>query len=664
MKNGSAIWEIMGCAVLLAVLLVAGCQQPYQLTGKIEVDWCYFEDGNRVIHRIDPKATDCTQKGGHWITNGQADFLRQGNSMALNKNSLPPNSDTPPSMGYCVVGGYYKYINTLQCAAKGGKSFGSASQARDSLGLEPEVAVDEKSGDPDDVNNNKIPSPSSHVAKPATTPSPTSSFGANMQRGTDAYNRGDYATALKELKPLAERGDALAQYFLGHMYEKGNGVPQNNAKAIRWYRLAANQGQVNANIALGYLDFPASKDYQEGREAYGREDYATALKKYKPLAEQGDDRVQLEVGLMYEWGEGVSRDYAEAMKWYRLAAQKGNSTAQYHLGEMYEKGKGVSQNNAEAIKWYQLAADKGEPNAQSKIKKLEPKIAPQIRTKPSPPTPPDIAKPSTAVSITFPTKPIDVHFSPSSIRPDDIAVIIGNANYETGVDIPNVTPAYADAEGMKRYVRQALGVAEGNIIFLKDAAQKDMIATFGTGENHKGKLFRYLVPGKSRVFVYYAGHGAPGEENSNYLVPVNAEASLIELNGYPIKTLYRNLSKLPAKSVTVVLEACFSGASEAGSIINNASPVYLKAKDTRIPPNLTVISAGAVNQIASWEKDKSHSLFTKYFLKGMSGEADENKDSKVSWAELKNYLAKTVTRFALRYYGRDQTAQIVVGSGG
>ncbi len=170
--------------------------------------------------------------------------------------------------------------------------------------------------------------------------------------------------------------------------------------------------------------------------------------------------------------------------------------------------------------------------------------------------------------------------------------------------------------------------------------------------------------GKSNVFVFYSGHGAPGDGDTNYLVPTDAEASLINLNGYSLKTLYQNLSKLPAKSVTVVLEACFSGASEAGTVINNASPVYLKAKDTGIPSNITVIAAGAANQIASWEKDKSHGLFTKYFLMGMSGEADNDKDSKVSWTELRNYLAKTVTRSAMRNYGREQTPQIVVGSGG
>ena len=83
-----------------------------------------------------------------------------------------------------------------------------------------------------------------------------------------------------------------------------------------------------------------------------------------------------------------------------------------------------------------------------------------------------------------------------------------------------------------------------------------------------------------------------------------------------------------------------------------------------VPDRLTVISAGAANQVASWEKDKSQSLFTKYFLKGMSGEGDKkpygNGDGKVEDTELKKYLDDTMTYYARRYYGRDQTAQIVV----
>ena len=77
-----------------------------------------------------------------------------------------------------------------------------------------------------------------------------------------------------------------------------------------------------------------------------------------------------------------------------------------------------------------------------------------------------------------------------------------------------------------------------------------------------------------------------------------------------------------------------------------------------VPKNVKVISAGAADQMASWEKDESKSLFTKYFLKAMSGEGDTNKDGKVSDAELKDYLSDTMTYYARRYYGRDQKVQI------
>ena len=84
-----------------------------------------------------------------------------------------------------------------------------------------------------------------------------------------------------------------------------------------------------------------------------------------------------------------------------------------------------------------------------------------------------------------------------------------------------------------------------------------------------------------------------------------------------------------------------------------------------MPPNVTVITAGAANQMASWEEDGSHGLFTKYFLKGTSGEADAapygNGDGRVSLEELDAYLNETLTYYARRHYGRDQTARIVIG---
>jgi len=259
----------------------------------------------------------------------------------------------------------------------------------------------------------------------------------------------------------------------------------------------------------------------------------------------------------------------------------------------------------------------------------------------------------------FPLKSIAINFASTSVRRHDIAVIIGNANYKKqGKDISNVNPAYADAEGIKQYFMQALGVKEGNIIYLKDATGSQLLGVFGNEKSYKGKLFNYIKPKKSNVYIYYAGHGAPGEEGDAYLVPTDTDSQTIEFTGYQLSTLYSNLGKLPAKSVTVILEACFSGGSQSGSLISRASPIIITPKKTFIPANVKVIAAGSESQMASWEQDSSHSLFTKYFLKAMSGEGDSNKDGKVSDAELKEYLSDTMTYYARRYYGRDQKVQI------
>jgi hypothetical protein len=274
------------------------------------------------------------------------------------------------------------------------------------------------------------------------------------------------------------------------------------------------------------------------------------------------------------------------------------------------------------------------------------------------------ASPSPAAEA-FPTQPVAVQFRPGKASPDDIAVIIGNANYKaTAKDIQDVVPAYADAEGMRLYAMQALGIKSENVILIKDAKLKDMVATFGSENNPKGKLFHWVKPDTSNVFIYYSGHGAPNSDgSSSYLVPTDAEAALIDLSGYSLKTLYANLGKLPAKSVTVVLEACFSGATQTGMLIKNASPIYQKSVQEIVPASLTVISAGSGDQIASWEQDKSHGLFTKYYLLGMAGAADKvpygNEDDKVSAEELAAYLKATMTYQAQRYYGREQTAQML-----
>ncbi len=98
--------------------------------------------------------------------------------------------------------------------------------------------------------------------------------------------------------------------------------------------------------------------------AYERRDYQTALRLLSPLAEQGNARAQLFVGLMHYRGEGVPQSFAEALKWYRLAANQGDGFAQIAVGSMYAAGESVPQSFAEALKWYRLAANNGQGHAQ------------------------------------------------------------------------------------------------------------------------------------------------------------------------------------------------------------------------------------------------------------------------------------------------------------
>ncbi|MDX1331058.1 MAG: hypothetical protein R3317_10600, partial [Burkholderiaceae bacterium] len=136
----------------------------------------------------------------------------------------------------------------------------------------------------------------------------------------------------------------------------------------------------------------------------------------------------------------------------------------------------------------------------------------------------------------------------------------------------------------------------------------------------------------------------------------------LDLNGYPLSTLYRNLSQLQAKQVWLVLESCFSGVAQSGAIVTNASPVFARQTTIDPPNNVSVFSAAKVDQIASWEPDQSHGLFTKHFLQAMSGEADAppfgNQDGVIERAELNAYLTENLSYWARRYHGRDQVALI------
>ena len=115
------------------------------------------------------------------------------------------------------------------------------------------------------------------------------------------------------------------------------------------------------------LAMPARADSQAGVDAHKRGDYATALREWRPLAEQGDANAQYNIGVMYDFGKGVPQDFATARQWYEKAAAQGHPGAQNNLGGLYEFGHGVTQDYVRAYMWYNVAAAHSTGDAQKDV---------------------------------------------------------------------------------------------------------------------------------------------------------------------------------------------------------------------------------------------------------------------------------------------------------
>jgi len=194
-------------------------------------------------------------------------------------------------------------------------------------------------------------------------------FAGEIEDGISAFKKGDYATALRLLRPLADKGNAFAETDLGFIYNNGWGVRQNHTEAMRWFRKAAEQGIAQAQGQLGIM-------YDDGLAV--PQNPAEASRWYRIAAEQGDARWQAHLGAMYHAGFGVPQDYAEAARWYRRAADQSDETGQFMLGLMYEYGHGVPLDYVRAQMWFYLAAAHSAPGISDTAATERDSIAPKM----------------------------------------------------------------------------------------------------------------------------------------------------------------------------------------------------------------------------------------------------------------------------------------------
>jgi tetratricopeptide (TPR) repeat protein len=244
---------------------------------------------------------------------------------------------------------------------------------------------------------------------------------------------------------------------------------------------------------------------------------------------------------------------------------------------------------------------------------------------------------------------------------DAVAVVIGNRDYRNR-DIPAVDFAVRDAEMIRQALLTTFGYREGNIIFRTNATKGVLENIFGSVSDHKGLLNNAVRPGKSDVFVYYSGHGAPSlESRKGYILPVDGNPNTVSISGYALDLLYGNLAKIPARTVTIVTDACFSGAT----LFKKASPVGIVVRNPLAAlKNTTIMNSSEGTQLSSWYPEKGHGLFTYFFLLGLTGEADTNGDRRITVDELSAYIDDNVPYMARKLHsGRRQTPSFNISDG-
>jgi hypothetical protein len=240
---------------------------------------------------------------------------------------------------------------------------------------------------------------------------------------------------------------------------------------------------------------------------------------------------------------------------------------------------------------------------------------------------------------------------------DAVAVIIGIQDYKR---VPKAEFANNDARKFYDYAIRALGIRPERIKILLDD-QADDVNIVKTFENW---LPIQVNKDKTDVYVFFSGHGLPAPDGKSlYFLPHGVDKELLSRTAVGQNEIVAALSAAKPKSVTMFIDACYSGQTRGGDVlVANAKPVALKSDTNVYPPNFTVITASANDQISSSSPELKHGIFSFYLMKGMEGEADTNKDGKITAGEMQDYLSDKVSRQAMTL-NRKQTTQLVGDAG-
>ena len=504
----------------------------------------------------------------------------------------------------------------------------------------------------------------------------------------------NYNEAFKCFQKAADNGVTGAYTWLGGMYYDGQGVAQNYEKAFLWTKKAAENGATDAFVGLGVM-------YCNGQGV--AQNYNEAFKWFQKAADNGVASAFAYLGEMYYAGDGVVQNYNEALKWYQKAADNGITTGIYYfLADMFYTGKTGITDYSQAKKYAELAIkndtldivghrilaklymygyavekniDKAEAlieQALAHCKKngisdypcntmdvkgelfwvMGDKVkAKEIYDSINKNAPDFYAKiGETELSKYMKAyKEVDVDDDiPIVVKKNEkvFAVVIANEKYQME---KAVQYAKNDGRVFAEYCRKTLGLPEKNIHYVTDATLNNLKYELKWLQNVM-KVYR----GEAKVIFYYAGHGIPDEQNKNgYLLPIDGYGSDVT-TGYALDDLFKTLGNMPSKSVTIFLDACFSGAKRDGDMLASTRGVAIKVKQNAPQGNMVVFSAAQGDETAYPYNEFEHGLFTYYLLKKLQ----ETKGD-VTLGELGDYIKTKVEQQSIVVNGKLQSPSIM-----
>ena len=256
-------------------------------------------------------------------------------------------------------------------------------------------------------------------------------------------------------------------------------------------------------------------------------------------------------------------------------------------------------------------------------------------------------------AIPVSSQPADVDMNipeTGTVADKTFAVVIANEEYTREARVPF---ALRDGEVFAEYCQKTLGIPERNIRLVKNATLNDMKFQLNWLSQVLG-----AYNGTARAIVYYAGHGIPDEADKGAcLLPVDGYGSDVS-TGFSLKDFYGMLSSAPAESMTVFLDACFSGTKRESGMLASARGVAIKVRDEAPQGNLVVFTAAQGDETAYQYAEKGHGMFTYFLLKKLQ----ESKGD-VTLGELGDYITGEVKKASVVNNNKIQTPTVIPAAG-